>query len=222
MQGGDPMRRFTTTEGATEQGTKGAGEQESKGAREQGSKGARERGSAGAERRTSSFLSLTLSLALSVCVGTAAQAACHVVTPTGSGAMNGSDWNNAFAGLPATLVRGDSYYIATGTYPRYRFNTPESGTTVITIKKAAPTDHCTETGWQTGFGVGQAVWADNSGAPTWEFSDNGYWIIDGQYRNNSKSGHRFRINLATKLIGTGNTCFAVNILGDHVPGGLRG
>src|SRR5437660_3804264 len=75
MQGGDPMRRFTTTEGAREQGTKGAGEQESKGAREQGSRGARERGSAGAERRTSSFLSLTLSLALSLCFGTAARAA---------------------------------------------------------------------------------------------------------------------------------------------------
>src|SRR5205807_275368 len=164
MQGGDPMRRFTTTEGAREQGTKGAGEQESKGAREQGSKGARERGSAGAERRTSSFLSLTLSLALSLCFGTAAQAACHVVTPSGAGTRDGSAWGNAFAGLPATLVRGDSYYIATGTYPRYRFNTPESGTTVITIKKATPTDHCTDAGFQAGYGTGQAVWEDNSGA----------------------------------------------------------
>src|SRR5205807_7149865 len=138
MQGGDPMRRFTTTEGAREQGTKGAGEQESKGAREQGSKGARERGSAGAERRTSFFLSLTLSLALSLCFGTAAQAACHVVTTNGAGSRDGSTWNNAFAWpLPTTLVRGDSYYIATGNYTGgYRFNTPESGTTPITIKKA--------------------------------------------------------------------------------------
>src|SRR5207302_2781031 len=151
-----------------------------------------------AKRLAGPLLLLTLSLALSLCFGTAAQAACHVVTPNGAGSKDGSTWGNAFAWMPPTLLRGDSYYIATGTYHRYRFNTPESGTTVITIKKAAPTDHCTETGWQTGFGVGQAVWADNSGAPTWEFSDNGYWIIDGQYRTNSKSGHGFRINWGTK------------------------
>ena len=88
-----------------------------------------------------------------------ASAVCHVVTPAGAGLQDGSTWDNAFAGLPATLVRGDVYYIATGNYTGgYRFNTPESGTTVITIKKVTPTDHCTETGWQASFGVGQAVW----------------------------------------------------------------
>jgi len=48
MQGGDPMRRFTTTEGAREQGTKGAGE----------------RGSRKADKFFSLAHSLTRSLAL--------------------------------------------------------------------------------------------------------------------------------------------------------------
>src|SRR5437899_1688927 len=126
---------------------------------------------------------------------------------------DGSTWDNAFAGLPATLVRGDVYYIATANYTGgYRFNTPESGTTVITIKKATPTDHCTETGWQASFGVGQAVW-DISNGGTFQFTDNGYWVFDGQYRSGLKSGHGFKINWGTKGVGTSNTLYAVNVVG---------
>src|SRR5438132_1714604 len=77
-----------------------------------------------AKRPAGPLLLLTLSLALSL-LTTAAHAACHVVTPSGAGARDGSTWGNAYAGLPATLVRGDSYYIATGNYTGgYRFNTP--------------------------------------------------------------------------------------------------
>src|SRR2546422_2778343 len=142
-----------------------------------------------------------------------ASAVCHVVTPAGAGLRDGSTWDNAFAGLPATLVRGDVYYIATGNYTGgYRFNTPESGTTVITIKKATPTDHCTETGWVASFGVGQAVW-DISNGGTFQFTDNGYWVFDGQYRSGLKSGHGFKINWGTKGVGTSNTLYAVNVVG---------
>jgi len=31
-------------------------------------------------------------------------ASCHVVTSSGSGSQTGADWNNAYAGLPATLT----------------------------------------------------------------------------------------------------------------------
>ena len=142
-----------------------------------------------------------------------ASAVCHVVTPAGAGLRDGSTWDNAFGGLPATLVRGDVYYIATANYTGgYRFNTPESGTTVITIKKATPTDHCTETGWQASFGVGQAVW-DISNGGTFQFTDNGYWVFDGQYRSGLKSGHGFKINWGTKGLGTSNTLYAVNVVG---------
>jgi hypothetical protein len=76
--------------------------------------------------------------------------ACHVVTAAGSGAHTGADWNNAFTKLPATLVRGDTYYLADGSYGSYTFNT--AGTTAISILKATgasgtPGPHCTDTGW---------------------------------------------------------------------------
>src|SRR5205807_10231505 len=134
--------------------------------------------------------------ALTLTINNASTGNCHVVTPTGSGAMNGSDWNNAFAGLPATLVRGDTYYMASGNYPGYRFRTPESGTAPITIKKAVPTDQCTAAGWQASFGVGQAVWttaggsaSPPSGPGVWQFSDSGFWVLDGNGRTGRKSGH---------------------------------
>src|ERR1035437_7513401 len=77
-------------------------------------------------------------------------AACHTVTPTGSGSKTGADWNNAYARLPATLTRGEIYYLADGTYPPYTFNTAVSGTTTVEIRKAQSYDNCTATGWNTG------------------------------------------------------------------------
>lgn len=162
------------------------------------------------------LLVLLLSIFLLLTVGsTFVSAVCHAVTPNGAGSRDGSTWDNAFAGLPATLLRGDTYYIATGSYPGYRFNAPESGTTVITIKKATATDHCTETGWQASFGNGQAVWTP-SGGRIWQFTDTGYWSIDGQSRTNLKSGHGFKLDnsgsnaIATPLqiqgCGPGTSC----------------
>ena len=70
---------------------------------------------------------------------------------------NGSDWTNAYASLPATLVRGNTYYIAGGSYPSYMVDDAVSGTSVITIKKATIADHGAETGWDSSYGDGQAV-----------------------------------------------------------------
>lgn len=94
---------------------------------------------------------------------------------TGSG--NGSDWNNAFTSLPATLQRGATYYVAGGSYPSYTFNTAQSGTTVITVKKASPTDHGTNAGWVASYGTAQAVFASLFNVYR------GYFVLDGQYRN---------------------------------------
>src|SRR5437879_13793231 len=44
-----------------------------------------------------------------------------------TGANNGSDWNNAFSSLPATLQRGAIYYVADGSYGSYVFHAPVSG-----------------------------------------------------------------------------------------------
>ena len=132
-------------------------------------------------------------------------AACHVVTPSGSGSQSGADWNNAFADIPATLTRGDTYYIATGTYPHHRFNTPESGTALITIKKAIATDHCTDVGWNNAtMGVGQAVWTTTGGQEIWQFLNNGFWVLDGNGRTDRKSGHGFKLDNSNVSAATRN------------------
>jgi hypothetical protein len=78
----------------------------------------------------------------------------HYVRQGASG--NGSDWTNAcgdFTGSCAasSLVRGDTYYVAGGTYTAKTWNTPASGTSVITIKKAIVADHGTATGWNDAY-----------------------------------------------------------------------
>jgi hypothetical protein len=82
-------------------------------------------------------------------------AANHYILQGGTG--NGTTWSNALNNLPDTLVRGDTYYIADGTYSEHMFNDAESGATYISIKKATAGDHGTDTGWQSTYGDGQAV-----------------------------------------------------------------
>jgi len=87
-------------------------------------------------------------------------AACHAVSPSGSGSNSGADWNNAYAGIPATLIRGDVYYLADGSYGTYTFSTPTSGTATVEIRKAQSYDNCTSTGWNTAtMGSSQAVFS---------------------------------------------------------------
>lgn len=83
---------------------------------------------------------------------------------------NGSDWTNAFGQVPA-LVRGNTYYVADGTYNG--FTSSVSGTTPIVIKKATAADHGTDTGWNNSYGDGQAVFGDIT------LNDMGYFTLDG-------------------------------------------
>ncbi|HYG36433.1 MAG TPA: hypothetical protein VEC99_16685 [Clostridia bacterium] len=103
----------------------------------------------------------------------------YCVRAGASGAGDGSDWDNAFPSLPAVLVRGATYYIASGVYPSYTFDDAEDGATVITVKKAIAVDHGTDQGWLPAYGEGQAVF--NS---TMRF-ERGYYVFDGQTRNES-------------------------------------
>jgi hypothetical protein len=100
-----------------------------------------------------SFSVLLLSIILIPGVSLAAN---HYVRAGATGSGNGSDWTNAYPSLPATLVRGDTYYVAGGTYPSYNFDDAVSGTSIITIKKATASDHGTATGWQDTYGTAQA------------------------------------------------------------------
>ena len=110
-----------------------------------------------------------------------AWAANHYIRDGATGSSPCSDWSSANAcdALPATLVRGDTYYIASGSYSGRTFNTATSGTQYITIKGATAADHGTDTGWSNGYSVStsdggsQAVFTSNFTIST------SYWNIDG-------------------------------------------
>ena len=92
-----------------------------------------------------------------------------------------SDWStaNACDALPATLERGATYYVAGGLYPAYTFTTPESGTSVVTVKKATESEHGTGTGWVQSYGTTQAEFASYFNITR------SYFTIDGSYRNDA-------------------------------------
>ena len=92
-------------------------------------------------------LALVFVCSISILGTTAASAACHVITPGGSGSRSGADWSNAMAGLPSNLVRGDSYYVGPGNYGNFSHGEAASGTLAISIKRAFLSDHCTDTGY---------------------------------------------------------------------------
>lgn len=104
---------------------------------------------------------------------------CRYVTPPGAGAKSGADWANACAGFTgsctvASLARGTTYFVAGGTYQGSNFNTQPSGSLAITIRKAVPSDHGTDTGWNAAFGTSQAVFSSMV-----EFNSS-FWMFDGQ------------------------------------------
>lgn len=128
---------------------------------------------------------------------------------TGTG--TGVDWTNAWTDLPSTFVRGDTYYIADGTYGHHDFAQAESGATYIYIYKATASAHGTDTGWNSSYGDGQAHF--NADPPTTfaaivEFSS-GYWVFDGKIRGTDigdSSLYGFKITpvtLARTLSGIG-------------------
>jgi hypothetical protein len=122
-----------------------------------------------------------------------AHAACHAVSPSGSGSQTGADWANAYAGLPGTLVRGDIYYLADGNYGNHlSLSTSASGTLTIELRKAQSydfgrsSDGCSNdisTGWNAStMGSHQAIWASTGSGQIVNISG-GYWIINGNGNN---------------------------------------
>ncbi|MGZ3743800.1 MAG: hypothetical protein ACXWRA_08110 [Pseudobdellovibrionaceae bacterium] len=119
------------------------------------------------------------------------QAANHYVRSGTAGNGSGIDWTNAYISLPQNLVRGDTYYIADGTYGPHNFADAANGSQTIMIKKAIASDHGTDTGWQSTYGDGEAVF--QSDTTVWEF-DTPFYIVDGQ-RGHGKNpgGYGFRV-----------------------------
>jgi hypothetical protein len=102
-----------------------------------------------------------------------------------TGSNNGSDWNNAYTNLPATLIRGFTYYFADGSYEKLSLDDAPSAGKYIVLKKATSNDHGTNIGWQANYGDGSA----NFSSMTLLTSN---IIIDG-ITGSLKSGYGFRI-----------------------------
>jgi len=119
------------------------------------------------------------------------------VRPGGGGAQNGSDWANAFDGLPSSLERDSVYWLGAGNYGRYSFNDGGSGQLGITVRKATAEAHGTEAGWNGAYGNGQAVFGPL------DFSSSRY-TIDGGAPN------------GIKTVGQMGTEATVNVGGSYV------
>src|SRR5690348_11914306 len=99
---------------------------------------------------------------LLILVALPALGANHYIRAGATGNGSGTDWTNACSGFSGScaisgLVRGDTYYVADGSYGSQTFDTANSGSSVITIIKATVANHGTATGWSDTFGDGQAV-----------------------------------------------------------------
>jgi hypothetical protein len=109
----------------------------------------------------------------------------------------GGDWSNARADLPTALLRGNTYYVATGTYTAAHyypnnFTTDNiNSTTPVLIKKATASDHGTDTGWSSSYGTGQAVWGSQM-----DFYWCGGYITFNGFSGNSASPWGFRFNFS--------------------------
>ena len=93
-----------------------------------------------------------------------AHAANHYIRDGGSGSLAGTgncaDWTttNACDDLPATMVRGDTYYIAGGSYGSHDFSAL-AGTSYVFLQKSTVADHGTATGWLDAYASPTAVFS---------------------------------------------------------------
>lgn len=118
----------------------------------------------------------------------------HYVRDGAAGTGSGDDWTNAYDSLPATLVRGDTYYFADGTYPPYNFDDAESGALLIRIQKATDSDHGTETGWNSTYGDGVAEWTRDAYEDLAVITlSTGYYFFDGVTGSDS-TGYGFKVS----------------------------
>jgi hypothetical protein len=139
--------------------------------------------------------SKTRRIGLMMCIilflqGMSGYAAELCIVEGGTGSRNGSSWSNALPSLPAALVRGNTYWIADGTYSGHTFEAPESGDTYIFVKKAIASNHGPTAGWVSSYGDGVAVFTG-----TLAF-DTGYYDVDGQV-GSGRSGHGFRVDITS-------------------------
>jgi hypothetical protein len=121
-----------------------------------------------------------------------AQATNHAIVTSATCATNGDGtaWScatsnggpGAFVGVPATLTRGDIYYLCDGNYGNHlSLSTAASGTTTIELRKAQSYDFGGLSGWSTATcGSRQAVWQWNTTKQgIVSFGGGGYFTLNG-------------------------------------------
>jgi hypothetical protein len=148
---------------------------------------------------------LAIIVATMLSISTKTTAANRYIRSGATGSNNGTDWANAYTDLPSTLIRGDVYFIATGTYIATNLYTPVIGNTVIIFKGATVSEHGTNTGWQNTYSVNFADGGTQAQFPNGWYITTSYWTVDGACGNGSAnngttSGYGFR----TQNNNTGN------------------
>lgn len=105
-----------------------------------------------------------------------------------AGTNSGTDWTNAFPAFPSSYSRGDTYYIASGTYAgNVNIVSSESGSAWIFFKKAIVSTHGTTTGWNDSYAKGQAVINGRL------YIKNSYIDFDG-VTGSGNSGHGIKVS----------------------------
>lgn len=152
----------------------------------------------------------------------------YYVRPNGGlyGSENGSDWNNAFDGMPSytssfwssTIHPGDTIYVAGGTYTT-NWRIEASGNSIdgdITIKRATILNHGTNIGWQDSFD-NQSILTQNI-----EIWNEDYITVDGSEWNGikltSKSGYRISISPDNAHPSSYVTIKHIEVIGDGYNG----
>lgn len=110
---------------------------------------------------------------LIILFGAKAMAANWYVRDGASG--GGTSWSDAYDQLSSaetSAARGDTIFVAAGTYAAVTFNTATSGTTKIFIKRATVADHGTSTGWSDAYDGIVTI------TPPYQFTSS-YWDFNG-------------------------------------------
>ncbi len=107
-----------------------------------------------------------------------AHAANLYVTPSGTGSKTGANWSNALA-WPPSFVRGNVYYLSSGSYAGIDFNTPDSGTATISIIGATIANSGTVAGWANSLSVSNADGGSQATFTSAIEFDTDYWVWDG-------------------------------------------
>lgn len=110
---------------------------------------------------------------------------------TSSACTSWSDACDQLSTAEGVVSRGETIWVADGTYNGATLDVANSSTTLITVKKATVAEHGTSTGWSDAYGDGQAAFSDIT------FGSD-YWIWDGATRNesdwNAYAAYGFRVS----------------------------